>query len=43
MFDKWIFFFFFWGNQPQLLKLKTGCDLRYQLGDLENLSILSDK
>ena len=45
MFDKFFdfFFFFFWGNQPQLLKLKTGCDLRCQLGDLENLGILSGK
>ena len=38
-----LIFFFFLGNQPQLLKLKTGCDLRCQLGDLENLGILSDK
>ena len=46
MFDKFFdffFIFFFGGNQPQLLKLKTGCDLRCQLGDLENLGILSSK
>ena len=44
MFDKQIFFFFFFGEtQPQLLKLKTGSELRCQTGGLENLGILSDE
>ena len=61
MFDKWIFFFFwwnpatifdkfsdffffFWGEtQPQLLKLKTGFELRCETGGLGNWGILSDE
>ena len=38
------FFFFFWGKtEPQLLKLKTGFELRCQIGGLGNWGILSDK
>ena len=45
MFDKFFdFFFFFFGEtEPQLLKLKTGSELRCQIGGLGNWGILSDK
>ena len=44
MFDKFSdFFFFFLGEtQTQLLKLKTGFELRCQTGGLRNWGILSD-
>ena len=38
-----IFFFFFGETEPQLLKLKTGFELRCQIGGLGNWGILSDK
>ena len=38
-----IFFFFFGETEPQLLKLKTGSELRCQIGGLGNWGILSDK
>ena len=43
MFDKQFFFFFLGETQPQLLKLKTGSELRCQTGGLGNWGILSDK
>ena len=38
----WFFFFFFGETEPQLLKLKTGSELRCQTGGLRNWGILSD-
>ena len=43
MFNKRFFFFFFGETQPQLLKLKTGSELRCQTGGLRNWGILSDE
>ena len=39
----WFFFFFFGETEPQLLKLKTGSELRCQIGGLGNWGILSDE
>ena len=39
----WFFFFFLGKTEPQLLKLKTGFELRCQIGGLGNWGILSDK